>query len=127
MFDEELFVISRIKDLLIVDGRNHHPDDIEATIEEITNCRAAAVAVPDGTGENLVAIAEVKTPAGSPEFSGTKRLIGAAIRHSHGLRVSDLVFVAPGSLPVTSSGKIRRSDCAQRYRVGGFDRLDCLT
>ena len=39
--------MGRIKDLLIVHGRNHYPDDIEATIQEITGGRAAAIAVPD--------------------------------------------------------------------------------
>src|SRR5690606_30552605 len=43
MFDGELFIIGRIKDVLIVDGRNHYPDDIEATIREITGGRVAAV------------------------------------------------------------------------------------
>ncbi len=47
MFDDELFIIGRIKDLLIVYGRNHSPDDIEATIQEITGGRCAAIAVPD--------------------------------------------------------------------------------
>ena len=44
--DGELFIVGRIKDLLIVDGRNHYPDDIEATIQEITGGRVAAIAVP---------------------------------------------------------------------------------
>ena len=47
MSDDELFIIGRIKDLLIVDGRNHYPDDIEATIQEITGGRVAAIAIPD--------------------------------------------------------------------------------
>ena len=45
--DGELFIVGRIKDLLIVDGRNHYPDDIEATIQEITGGRAAAISVPN--------------------------------------------------------------------------------
>ena len=47
MSEGELFIIGRIKDLLIVDGRNHYPDDIEATIQEITGGRVAAISVPD--------------------------------------------------------------------------------
>ena len=124
MFGGELFVIGRIKDLLIVDGRNHYPDDIEATVEDITHSRAAAVAVPTDTTETLVAIAEVKTSGGSAELSDMKRRIASAIRASHGLRLSDLVFVAPGSLPITTSGKVRRSACRQLYQDGGFSRLD---
>ena len=59
-FDGELFIIGRIKDLLIVYGRNHSPDDIEATIQEITGGRCAAIAVPDEGTEKLVVIIEVK-------------------------------------------------------------------
>ena len=58
--DGELFIIGRIKDLLIVYGRNHSPDDIEATIQEITPGRCAAIAVPDEVHEKLVAIIELK-------------------------------------------------------------------
>src|SRR6185312_3512607 len=60
MSDGELFIIGRIKDLLIVDGRNHYPDDIEATIQEITGGRVAAISIPDDRTERLVAIIELK-------------------------------------------------------------------
>jgi long-chain fatty acid adenylase/transferase FadD23 len=58
--DGELFIIGRIKDLLIVYGRNHSPDDIEATIQEITRGRCAAIAVPNDGVEKLVVIIEAK-------------------------------------------------------------------
>jgi long-chain fatty acid adenylase/transferase FadD26 len=48
----------------------------------------------------------------------------SAISESHNVRVADLVFVPPGSIPITTSGKIRRSACAQRYREDDFARLD---
>ena len=67
IFDDELFIIGRIKDLLIVYGRNHSPDDIEATIQEITRGRCAAIAVPDGHTEKLVVIIEVKKRGESHE------------------------------------------------------------
>lgn len=127
--DGELFVIGRIKDLLIVDGSNHYPDDIEATIHQITRGRVAAVSVPDQGTEQLVAIAEVKTPSESDEEHKAKlRLmkydVTTAISNSHGLRVADLVFVARGSLPTTSSGKIQRFTCAERYRRGELERVE---
>ena len=65
--DGELFIIGRIKDLLIVYGRNHYPDDIEATIQEITGGRVAAIAVPDDRTEKLVAIIELKKRGDSDE------------------------------------------------------------
>ena len=129
MSDGELFIMGRIKDLLIVDGRNHYPDDIEATITEITGGRVAAIAVPDDLTEQLVAIIELKRRGTSSEESmlklrSVKREVISAISKSHSLRVSDLVLVSPGSIPITTSGKIRRSACVERYRSDGFKRLD---
>ena len=63
----ELFIIGRIKDLLIVRGRNHSPDDIEATIQEITNGRCVAIAVPNSDVEKLVTIIEVKRRGASQQ------------------------------------------------------------
>ncbi|MBY0390179.1 MAG: long-chain-fatty-acid--AMP ligase FAAL26/FadD26 [Mycobacterium pseudokansasii] len=127
--DGELFIMGRIKDLLIVDGRNHYPDDIEATIQEITGGRVAAIAVPDDITEQLVAIIELKRRGASAEdamrkLRSVKREVTSAISRSHSLRVADLVLVSPGSIPITTSGKIRRSACVERYRRDGFKRLD---
>ena len=118
MFDGELFIIGRIKDLLIVDGRNHYPDDIEATIREITGGRVAAISVEDDATEKLVAIVEVK-PA-TRQLDSVKHEVTAAVWKSHNLRMGDLVLVSPGSIPITTSGKIRRSSCVELYREGEF-------
>ena len=128
----ELFIIGRIKDLLIVYGRNHSPDDIEATIQEITRGRCVAIAVPNDEIEQLVAIIELKMLAASEEdaenamdkLGVVKREVTSAISNSHGLSVADLVLVPPGSIPITTSGKVRRAECAQLYRDDEFSRLD---
>ena len=65
--DGELFIVGRIKDLLIVRGRNHYPEDIEATVQEITGGRVAAISVPVDSTEKLVAIIEVKKRGDSDE------------------------------------------------------------
>jgi fatty acid CoA ligase FadD28 len=129
VFDDELFVIGRIKDLLIVYGRNHSPDDIEATIQEITGGRCAAIAVPDSHTEKLVVIIEVKKRGESDEEAAdklalVKREVTSAISNSHGLSVADAVLVPPGSIPITTSGKVRRAACAEHYRHGRFARVD---
>jgi len=118
--DGELFIMGRLKDLLIVDGRNHYPEDIEATIRDITGGRVAAIAVEDEASENLVAIVEVK-PA---HMDSVKHQVANAVWKLHNLRVDDLVLVSPGSIPITTSGKIRRSSCGQLYRRGEFLRMD---
>jgi fatty acid CoA ligase FadD28 len=125
----ELFIIGRIKDLLIVYGRNHSPDDIEATIQEITAGRCAAIGVPDKGMEKLVAIIELKKRGDLAEEATdrlrvVKREVTSAISRSHGLSVADLVLVSPGSIPITTSGKIRRSQCVELYRQDEFVRLD---
>ncbi|MBS1695230.1 MAG: AMP-binding protein [Actinobacteria bacterium] len=125
--DDELFVMGRIKDLVIVDGRNHYPDDIEATIRVITGGRVAAISVPAQDSEQLVTVVEFQPPDGD-EAAATLRAVAreimAAVAKSHGLHIADLVLVAPFSIPTTASGKIRRSACAEQYRAGGFARLD---
>jgi fatty acid CoA ligase FadD28 len=127
--DGELYIMGRIKDLLIVYGRNHSPDDIEATIQEITRGRAAAISVPDDRTEKLVAIIELNKRGDSDEeamhkFGIVKREVTSAISKSHGLSVADLVLVPPGSIPITTSGKIRRAACVEHYRQDIFTRLD---
>jgi long chain fatty acid CoA FadD26 len=127
--DGELFIVGRIKDLLVVDGRNHYPDDIEATIQEISGGRAAAICVPDDRSEQLVAVVELKNRGASDEETAHRmhtieREVRSAISETHGVRVADLVLVPPGSIPITTSGKIRRAECAERYRLGQLPRLD---
>jgi len=127
--DGELFIVGRIKDLLIVDGRNHYPDDIEATAREISGGRTAAISVDGDCAERLVLIVEVRKRWGSEEearqhLDGVKREVVSAISRSHGVQVADLVLVEPGSIPITTSGKIRRSASAERYRLDQFVRLE---
>jgi long-chain fatty acid adenylyltransferase FadD28 len=127
--DGELFIIGRIKDLLIVYGRNHSPDDIEATIQQITRGCCVAIAVPDEGTEQLVAIIELKKRGESDEdamhkLDNIKGEITSTISNSHGLGVADLVLVPPGSIPITTSGKVRRRACVEHYRLDQFARLD---
>src|ERR1700761_1447304 len=129
IYDSELFIIGRIKDLLIVGGRNHYPDDIEATTQEISGGRVAAFSIPDDRTERLVVIVEMKDRGNSEEemrhkLRTVRQQVTSAISKSHGLRVADLVIVPPGSIPITTSGKIRRSSCVEVYRQDEFSRLD---
>jgi fatty acid CoA ligase FadD28 len=124
----ELFIVGRIKDLLIVRGRNHYPDDIEATVTEISRGRSAAIAIVAGATEELVVIAEVKKRGESDEevaenLRHVQGQVTSAISNSHGVSVQDVMLVAQGSIPITTSGKVRRSACADLYRRGEFQRL----
>jgi len=127
--DDELFIVGRIKDLLIVYGRNHYAEDIEATVQQITGGRVAAISVSVDQTEKLVAIIELKKRGDTEQdaldrFGIVKEDVTRAISTSHGLTVTDLVLVQPGSIPTTTSGKIRRSTCVEHYRGELFTRLD---
>lgn len=127
--DGELFIIGRIKDLLIVRGVNHYPDDIEATIQEITGGRVAAIAVEEDRTEQLVAIIEVKKRGDTEEavvenMLTIKRDVASAVSQTHGIAAADLVLVPRGAIPITTSGKIRRQSCVEKYRNHEFSRLD---
>lgn len=125
----ELFIVGRMKDLLIVYGRNHYPEDIESTVQGITGGRVAAISVPVDETEKLVTIIELKKRDDSDDaalrrLADVKNDVTAAISSTHGLNVADLVLVSPGSIPTTTSGKIRRAACVEQYRRQEFTRLD---
>ena len=122
----ELFIVGRIKDLLIIRGRNHYPEDIEATVQELTGGRVAAISVSVNGAEELVMVIELKKRQDSNAdwLSGVKSDVTAAISNAHGLNVGDLVLVSPGSIPTTTSGKIRRAACVEQCRQNQFIRLD---
>ncbi|QRY53063.1 AMP-binding protein [Mycolicibacterium septicum] len=125
----DLFVVGRIKDLLIIRGRNHYPEDIEATVQQITGGRVAAISVPVNSTEKLVTVIEVKKRGESTIeavhwLKEIKSDVTSAISNAHGLNVGDLVLVSPGSIPTTTSGKVRRAACVEQYRQDEFTRLD---
>jgi len=120
----ELFIVGRIKDMLIVRGRNHYSEDIEATVQKITRGRVAAIAVSDDQTEQLVTIVELKNGGTTDGLTSVKNDVIAAISRAHGLQIADIVLVEPGSIPTTTSGKIRRSACVEQHRQGRFVRLD---
>lgn len=127
--ENEIFIVGRMKDLLIVYGRNHYPEDIESTVQQITGGRVAAISVSVDHTEKLVTIIELKKRGDSDEeamrnLTVVKNDVTSAISKSHGLNVADLVLVSPGSIPTTTSGKIRRAACVQQYQQRQFTRLD---
>ncbi|MFB1297439.1 fatty-acid--AMP ligase [Mycobacterium sp. pW049] len=114
----ELFIVGRLKDLLIVRGRNHYPDDIEATVSAISGGRSAAISVDQDGTEHLVVVAEAKSDRDIVDD------VTAAVATTHGLTLTELVLVERGSLPITTSGKIRRQKCVEQYLDASLARLD---
>ncbi|WP_280260615.1 fatty acyl-AMP ligase, partial [Nocardia abscessus] len=115
----ELFVTGRRKDLLIIDGKNHYPQDLELTVEtahdSVRPGCVAAFSVDEGIdGELPVVVAEVRTedPA---ELADAEDAIRAAIGAEHGLTLRSVVLIRPGELLKTSSGKVQRQACRAAY------------
>ncbi|GAA1289432.1 hypothetical protein GCM10009609_65950 [Pseudonocardia aurantiaca] len=130
LHDGELYVTGRCKDLLIVGGRNHYPQDIEATIEEsheaIRKSCVAAFAVDDGGEERVVVVAGAGQGAVGPgENAAAKRAeivkaAAVAVAAEHGIQLHDVAMVGPNAVPKTSSGKLRRAACRSSYLAGEY-------
>ncbi len=115
----ELYLTGRIKDLIIIAGANHAPQDIEWTIEQcdpdIRPSGVAAFPVSIDGEERLAVAAEVERGA-LPSHADTARLLEAirrAVAEEHEVSIHAAVLLARGSLPKTASGKIRRHECAR--------------
>jgi acyl-CoA synthetase (AMP-forming)/AMP-acid ligase II len=121
LLDGELFLTGRAKDILVLRGRNHAPEDVERAVDDVPGVRtgcAAAVTHREAGGATdvLLLFVELRPSAGSPaEVAAAcrRRVLGAT-----GLSVDRVVPLAPGSLPRTSSGKIRRREALARHLRG---------
>jgi acyl-CoA synthetase (AMP-forming)/AMP-acid ligase II len=117
----ELYVTGRIKVLIIIDGRNHFPQDIEATVQEahpaVRPDHVAAFTIPGEETERVVVVAERsrQVPADELDHEEVGRAVRAAVSTVHEVSVYDFVLVRSGGVPRTSSGKIARSACMRRY------------
>ncbi|MET8988626.1 fatty acyl-AMP ligase [Nonomuraea wenchangensis] len=122
--DGRLYVTGRIKDLVIVDGRNHYPQDIEATAQDaheaVRRDRVAAFAVPGEDTERLVVVAERSRRGQGADAAEVARAVRAAVRAGHDLAVHDFVLTEAGAVPRTSSGKLARRACLRAYLEGAL-------
>ncbi len=128
--DGELFVTGRIKDLIILRGRNHYPQDIELTVERShpalrPGCGAAfAVETPEGTGEErLVVVQEVRREHREDDPAELVAAIRRAVADEHEAQVHAVVLLRPATIPKTTSGKIQRSACRARFLDGTLEAL----
>ncbi|MCV7355601.1 fatty acyl-AMP ligase [Mycolicibacterium fluoranthenivorans] len=124
--DGELYLTGRIKDMIIVDGRNHYPTDIETTVSAaspaVRSGYVAAFSVPGTASEELVIVAERAAGSGRAEPGPIVDAIRAAVSRNHQVRVADIRMVAAGVIPRTTSGKLARNACRTEYLAGKFDR-----
>ncbi|HKN82957.1 MAG TPA: amino acid adenylation domain-containing protein, partial [Pyrinomonadaceae bacterium] len=119
--DGELYITGRIKDLIIIRGLNHYPQDIEWTVER---CHAAlrpgcgaAFTVEAGGEERLVIVQEIDTRA-KANLDHVIATIREAVALEHDLQVFAVALIKPGQVPKTSSGKIQRRASRQKFLDG---------
>lgn len=137
----ELFVTGRLKDLIIINGHNHYPQDIERTVEQShpairPTCSAAFSVTIDGE-ERLVIVAEVErryrhrqkvakspeNPSGHHSWDALAVIqsIRRAVSSHHDLQVDQVLLIKHGSIPKTSSGKIQRHACRANFLAGTLE------
>ncbi|MCF3650819.1 type I polyketide synthase [Synoicihabitans lomoniglobus] len=119
----EIFVTGRVKDLIILRGLNHYPQDIELTVERASDAiRAsctAAFSIDTPAGEALAIVAEVeRTHLRKFDHDAVVSSLRSAVASHHELPVHRLVFLKPASIPKTSSGKIQRALCRRLLQEG---------
>ncbi|MBO1350491.1 MAG: amino acid adenylation domain-containing protein [Hormoscilla sp. GUM202] len=123
--DGELFVTGRLKDLIIIRGRNYYPQDIESTVEQShpslrANCSAAFSVEVDGS-ERVVVAAEVERQAlKGLDVDAVVESIRSAIWWEYELQVYGVLLLKTASIPKTSSGKIQRHACRQGFKEGSL-------
>jgi fatty-acyl-CoA synthase len=120
----ELVMCGRIKDVIIVGGRNVFPEDVERAVGALEGVRAGnviAFGTVNGRGrEALVVVAETR----AEDLDEIRRQVAARVTEAVGVPAKDIVLVAPGTLPKTSSGKLQRSLCKDRYDDGQLELVD---
>ncbi|HEY0320665.1 MAG TPA: aminotransferase class III-fold pyridoxal phosphate-dependent enzyme [Pyrinomonadaceae bacterium] len=128
LHDGELYITGRVKDLIIIRGRNIIPQDIEQTVEKcdpsIRPAFVAAVSVDAGGSEKLVVVAEVRREVRrSVDTAALIERIRSAVAAEYAVEVSAVVLLRPNSLPKTSSGKTQRAKVRAGYIASELDVL----
>lgn len=122
MIDREVYITGRSKDLIVIAGRNHYPQDIEYTVDHASaHIRAAAIAafaVPGDDVEQLVILAERDNGADAAGDEAAISEIRTAVSAAHGIVPADVVILAPDQIARSSAGKIARRVARQRYLDG---------
>lgn len=117
IYENELFVCGRVKDLIIVRGRNHYPQDLERCIESAEpllrpGCSAAFAVTEEGSSEEIVIVAEVRDVKAVADTVAADVLVQKLVQQltqTYGVVPNNIILVAPRTIPKTTSGKIART------------------
>jgi amino acid adenylation domain-containing protein len=124
--DGELFITGRLKDLIIIRGRNHYPQDIEFAVERsdpaLRPAAGAAFSVDVDGEERLVIVHEVERRS-QGDLSEIINRIRQVVTENHELQTYAVMLIGAGRIPKTSSGKIQRHACRDGFLTGNLDAL----
>lgn len=119
LHDGQLYVTGRAKDVIVLRGHNHAPQELERAVDTVsgvrTGCSAAVARISD-EGENVLLFVEART-----RLEGLEADCREAVLAACGVAVSEVIVVQPGTLPRTSSGKIRRGETLRLWERGELD------
>ena len=120
MHEGELFVTGRLKDVIIIRGRNHYPQDIEQSAEAAHGAllMGAAFALESEGAERLVVVNQVDRQFRDADWDQVAQAIRRAVVEHHEIDPYAVVLIRQTSLPITSSGKVQRSLCRDQYLAG---------
>ncbi|MUL63069.1 fatty-acid--CoA ligase [Mycobacterium sp. CBMA 234] len=122
--DGELYVTGRLADLIIVDGHNHYPQDIEATAADasplVRRGYVTAFTVPTAAGEQVVVIAERASCTARSDPQPALEAVRDLVSERHGVPVADVRLLPAGGIPRTTSGKLARRACRAAYLDGAL-------
>ena len=127
--DGSLYIAGRIKELIILRGRNVHPHDLETSLRDVHpalgDAAIAVFAVEAGPDPQVVAWIEFPRrdrSAGELDFPSLTRQLRAVLMAAHEVRLEHIVFLYQGAIPRTSSGKVQRHLCASRHLDGSIEQ-----
>jgi acyl-CoA synthetase (AMP-forming)/AMP-acid ligase II/acyl carrier protein len=128
-FEGQLYVMGRVKDLIIANGINIHPQDLEVTVAmchpQLAGCQGAAFSVEQLGAERIVIVQEVtRTESRRVRAEEIYAAIREALWDRHEVRAEAIVLLKPATIPKTTSGKIQRRECSTRYLAGSLEELD---
>ncbi|MFG2974473.1 AMP-binding protein [Streptomyces sp. NPDC048331] len=119
--DGDLYIVGRLKEMIVVRGRNLPPYDVEQTIETLPAVGAGNSAVfshADNDGEHVIAVIETRTPA--DQAAALRLEIATLVRQSFGFTPREIILVRRGQIPRTTSGKRQRAQLRRQYLTGGL-------
>ena len=126
MKDGEVYITGRLKDILIIRGRNYYPQDIELSAggsHKYVHSGGAAFSIPSEKEEHLTIVCEIEQQVKEEELDEVLKAIESRIFEEHGLNTHAISLVKPNSIPLTSSGKVMRDLSRKQYLEGELEEI----